>query len=135
MLIASCTRRTCGPWLASAWSTTFCISARPAPRDCTSGRTVIGSADHEPMLVVPAHTQIEFSARATDVIHSFWIPSERFKRDAFPDRTTRFDLVFEHVGETVGHCAEFCGLRHADMNFNVRVLSPADFRAWAGGKG
>ena len=99
-----------------------------------SGRTVIGSPSREPTLVVPAHTQIEFSARATDVMHSFWIPSERFKRDAFPDRTTRFDLVFEHVGETVGHCAEFCGLRHADMNFNVRVLSPAGFRAWTGGR-
>jgi len=99
-----------------------------------SGRSVVGSVRQEPTLVVPAHTEIQFTERSTDVIHSFWIPTERFKRDAFPDRTTRFDLVFDHVGTTVGHCAEFCGLRHSDMNFKVRVLSPAAFRAWLGGQ-
>jgi cytochrome c oxidase subunit 2 len=97
-----------------------------------TGRTIVGTDTHVPTLVVPAHTQIEFTESSPDVIHSFWIPTEKFKRDAFPDRTTRFDLVFDHLGVEAGHCAEFCGLRHADMNFRVRVVTPSAFRTWLG---
>lgn len=39
-------------------------------------------------LVVPEDTPIEFRHTSADVIHSFWIPALRFKRDAFPGRTT-----------------------------------------------
>lgn len=93
-------------------------------------RTIVGGPDFEPVLTVPAKETVEFSGRSSDVIHSFWVPDERFKRDLFPFRTTRFDLVFDRVGTHPGHCAEFCGLRHADMNFRVRVLSAPDFRTW-----
>jgi cytochrome c oxidase subunit II len=95
-----------------------------------TGRTVIGGPNTYPVLVVPAHEVVQFRATSTDVIHSFWVPDERFKRDAFPYRTTRFDLVFDRLGTHPGHCAEFCGLRHADMNFRVRVVPPDQFRAW-----
>jgi cytochrome c oxidase subunit 2 len=96
--------------------------------------TVIGGPDSEPVLTVPAGEVVRFTGTSDDVIHSFWVPDERFKRDLFPNRTTTFDLVFDHLGTHPGHCAEFCGLRHADMNFRVRVLSPADFRAWLAGQ-
>ena len=35
----------------------------------------------------------------------------------------------------VGHCAEFCGLRHAEMRFNVEVLPPGRFDGWANRNG
>jgi cytochrome c oxidase subunit 2 len=98
--------------------------------DYDNGRSVLGTRDTLPTLVVPVQTLIRFTATSTDVIHSFWIPSERFKRDAFPYRTTTFDLVFEHEGTLIGHCAEFCGLRHTNMDFYVRVVSAEAFRAW-----
>ncbi len=91
------------------------------------GVSVVGTRDNPPTLVVPT-----FSATSHDVIHSFWIPSERFKRDAFPKRTTRFDLVFDKLGESTGRCAEFCGLRHSDMTFHVQVVTQDRFRAWIG---
>jgi cytochrome c oxidase subunit 2 len=94
------------------------------------GRSVLGTRDQLPTLVVPVNTLIRFTARSDDVIHSFWIPDLRFKRDAFPNRTTTFDLVFDRVGTLVGHCAEFCGLRHANMDFVVRVVSADAFRTW-----
>jgi heme/copper-type cytochrome/quinol oxidase subunit 2 len=94
------------------------------------GITITGARDRIPTLVVPAGERVEFTATSTDVIHSFWVPDERFKRDAFPDRTTRFDLIFDS-GDHLGHCAEFCGLRHADMDFHVRAVPPAEFRRWA----
>jgi cytochrome c oxidase subunit 2 len=99
--------------------------------DYPGGRSVLGTRDQLPTLVVPVNTLIRFTATSTDVIHSFWIPDVRFKRDAFPNRTTTFDLVFDHLGTLIGHCAEFCGLRHANMDFFVRVVSAAEFRTWA----
>lgn len=94
--------------------------------------SVIGSVSREPQLVVPVHRDVQFIERSADVIHSFWVPSERFKRDAFPNRTTRFDLAFPRIGTFPGRCAEFCGLHHADMNFSVKVVSEADFKTWLG---
>jgi cytochrome c oxidase subunit II len=92
--------------------------------------SVIGGPDSEPVLVVPQHQVVLFTGRSDDVIHSFWVPDERFKRDVFPRRTTRFELTFDRLGTHPGHCAEFCGLKHADMNFRVRVVRPDEFRRW-----
>jgi cytochrome c oxidase subunit 2 len=85
------------------------------------GRTVTGDDLHNPTLVVKAGRTIRFRMISRDVIHSFWIPSERFKRDAFPRRWTEFDLTFARPGIYVGRCAEFCGLQHAGMGFTVKA--------------
>ena len=82
------------------------------------------------MLVVPARETVEFAITSRDVIHAFWVPHLRFKRDAFPRLTTKFDLVFDKPGSYPGNCAEFCGLHHADMRFGVRVLPRAEFDEW-----
>ncbi len=93
-------------------------------------RAIVGTERREPTLVVPTRTRILFRLTARDVIHALWIPALRFKRDAFPERTTRFDLVFAKPGTYVGRCAEFCGLDHADMTFRVRALPRREFDAW-----
>jgi cytochrome c oxidase subunit 2 len=98
--------------------------------DYPNGRSVLGTRDRLPVLVVPVDTLIRFTATSQDVIHSFWIPDVRFKRDTFPNRTTTFDLVFDHEGDLLGHCAEFCGLRHTNMDFIVRVVGADAFRRW-----
>jgi len=85
------------------------------------GRTVTGDDLRIPTLQVKAGRTIRFRMISRDVIHSFWIPSERFKRDAFPERWTEFDLTFSKPGRYVGRCAEFCGLQHAGMNFVVNA--------------
>lgn len=95
-----------------------------------NGVSLAGSPQRPAQLVVPADTTVQFTMIGRDVIHSFWVPELRFKRDAFPKRETAFDLVFPDVGTFPGRCAEFCGLRHADMTFDVHVLSPEMFRAW-----
>jgi len=87
-----------------------------------------------PTLTVPSDTPIRFRGSSDDVIHSFYIPHERFKRDVFPGRTTTWTLSFSRQDEGMhrewGTCAEFCGAFHAYMKFDVEVVSPADFRAW-----
>jgi cytochrome c oxidase subunit 2 len=83
-------------------------------------------------LVVPAGVPVRFEQTSTDVIHAFWIPELRFKRDAFPGRVHRFVLDFPKPGIlSGGKCAEYCGLDHSYMTFTVRVMAPGEFRAWA----
>jgi cytochrome c oxidase subunit 2 len=89
-----------------------------------------GSSAHPAQLTVPTGTIVHFTGTSTDVIHSFWIPERRFKRDVFPRNNTRFDLSWPKPGFSRGECAEFCGLLHANMGFVVDALAPADFQAW-----
>jgi cytochrome c oxidase subunit II len=84
-------------------------------------------------LVAPVDRDIRFRLRSRDVLHSMYIPAERFKRYAFPDRWNTFDLQFGRLGTFLGECAQFCGWNHAYMRFTVRVLDGAGYAAWSGG--
>jgi cytochrome c oxidase subunit 2 len=95
-----------------------------------SGRVVLGTPARPPTLVLPVDTVVRFDGVSRDVIHSFWIPAAKFKRDEFPKRHTQFDLSFDRTGTYIGRCAEFCGLHHADMDFFVRVVTRAEFHSW-----
>jgi cytochrome c oxidase subunit 2 len=92
-----------------------------------SGRVVQGPS---PVLTVPAGQVVEFVLRSRDVVHSMWIPDQRFKRYAYPDRTSRFDLTFGSLGTENGLCAQFCGIDHDRMRFTVHVVSPDAFARW-----
>jgi cytochrome c oxidase subunit 2 len=94
------------------------------------GKTVLGTTEHVPTLVLPVGTVVRFDGISRDVIHSFWVPAARFKRDEFPKQHTKFDLSFDRVGTYIGRCAEFCGLRHTNMDFFVRVVPRAAFQRW-----
>jgi cytochrome c oxidase subunit 2 len=91
--------------------------------------TVVGDDRRPPTLVVPTDTTVRFNVESRDVIHAFWIPELRFKKDAFPDHVNSFDLVFDDE-EMVGRCAEFCGLAHGEMTFDVVAMSPIEFEDW-----
>ena len=90
---------------------------------------VSGYVGHQP-LVVPADRAIRFELTSRDVIHSMWIPQLRFKRDLIPGNVERVTLTFTQRGTFDGQCAEFCGLRHSEMTFRARVLSPSAFAGW-----
>jgi len=93
-------------------------------------QTAVGRAPAR--LVVPAGVPVQFEQTSTDVIHAFWIPELRFKKDAFPGRVHHFVLEFPKPGIlSGGKCAEYCGLDHSYMTFTVRVMEPGEFRAWA----
>ncbi len=88
-----------------------------------------GTVGRQP-LVLPAGEAIRFNLASQDVIHSLWIPEVRFKRDLIPGTVENVTLTFTRTGLFPGQCAEFCGLRHADMVFTVRAVSPEAFRRW-----
>jgi cytochrome c oxidase subunit 2 len=93
-----------------------------------------GTVGRQP-LVVPTGEAIRFNLVSLDVIHAFWIPELDYKHDLIPGSTQVTTLSFGRAGRFQGQCAEFCGLRHADMVFGVDAVSPARFSAWARGGG
>ncbi len=111
---------------ASKWEWTFTYPAYGfSIRSGTVGR--------QP-LVVPTGEPVRFNLTSADVIHSFWIPALRYKRDAIPGATEVATLMFSD-GVFAGQCAEFCGLRHADMIFVAHAVSRGAFATWAHSKG
>jgi cytochrome c oxidase subunit 2 len=79
---------------------------------------------------VPVNAQVQIELASHDVIHSFWVPNLNGKRDLIPGRTTAISLQPESTGVYRGFCAEFCGVQHANMNFELIVDSPQDFETW-----
>jgi cytochrome c oxidase subunit 2 len=65
-----------------------------------------------------------------DVIHSFWVPAFGGKLDLIPGRTNTLTLTPQTPGRFRGECAEFCGLQHAHMAFDVSVEDASNFDAW-----
>ena len=79
---------------------------------------------------VPVGRDVELLLEAGDVLHSFWVPGLAGKVDMVPGRTNRLVVHATRAGRFRGQCAEFCGLSHALMAFEVVVMEPAAFDAW-----
>lgn len=95
-----------------------------------------GSTNEVPVLVLPVNSTVLVDEHSEDVIHSFWVPQFLFKRDVIPygtNKTTRdnkFEFQPTAEGSFVGRCAELCGTYHAQMTFEVRVVSQQTFQAY-----
>jgi cytochrome c oxidase subunit 2 len=79
---------------------------------------------------VPVKRPVVLKVTSRDVIHSFWAPNLLGKRDLIPGYTTAIWLDVDRPGVFRGQCAEFCGLQHAHMAFDVIAQSEADFEQW-----
>jgi cytochrome c oxidase subunit 2 len=98
-----------------------------------SSVSITGKLGENPELVLPASSTVRFDLTALDVIHSFWIPAFRFKRDMIPGTPGSFRVDVADVAgyyPNSGVCAEFCGLDHSSMRFSVRILPPDEFEQW-----
>jgi cytochrome c oxidase subunit II len=85
--------------------------------------------DEIPTLYLPVNKRVQFDLTARDVIHSFWIPAFLMKMDTIPGLQNHFQVVPQVIGHYKGKCAELCGEYHAQMLFNVEVVSQADYDA------
>ena len=94
----------------------------------------LGTTSEIPVLVLPVGKRIEFDLASVDVVHAFWVPEFLFKRDVMPDpKANAQERSFQvteivRTGAFVGRCAEMCGTYHSMMNFELRVVSPNDFK-------
>jgi cytochrome c oxidase subunit 2 len=97
-------------------------------KDLKPGQPNIITADHE--MVVPVGKVVELDVVSQDVIHSFSVPSFGIKIDAIPGRLNKSWFKAEQEGMFYGQCSNICGIDHAFMPINVRVLSQPDYEAW-----
>jgi cytochrome c oxidase subunit 2 len=84
-------------------------------------------------LHVPVNRQVQFKMHAQDVIHSFWVPEWRIKKDTVPGITTTAIVTPDRVGTYQLICTELCGFGHASMRAKVVVEPPAKFQKWVAG--
>jgi cytochrome c oxidase subunit II len=78
-----------------------------------------------------AGTPYQFEMNAKDVLHSFWVPEFRMKRDLVPGLTTKVRVTPEKPGRYALACTELCGLGHSTMRAPVIVETQASFDRWA----
>lgn len=81
-------------------------------------------------LTVPVDTPIRITSISEDVIHSFYVPAFRLKRDILPGRYVQTWFKATQTGEFDWFCAEYCGTNHAGMIGKIVVLSGEDYGRW-----
>ena len=97
-----------------------------------AGDDYLLKVDHP--MVVPVDRKVRIITTAADVIHAFMVPSLGVKQDAIPGFVRDTWFRAEKTGDFYGQCAELCGKEHAYMPIHVKVLSQADYSAWAAAK-
>jgi cytochrome c oxidase subunit 2 len=82
-------------------------------------------------MVVPAGRYVRYYTAAADVIHSFAVPAFGIKTDAVPGRLNEGWFLVDQPGVYYGQCSELCGVNHAFMPIEVRVVPQAQFDRWS----
>jgi heme/copper-type cytochrome/quinol oxidase subunit 2 len=80
-------------------------------------------------LILPVGIPIRLSVSATDVIHSWAIPSFGVKLDACPGRTNTVTFTIKRQGLYYGQCSEICGSNHAFMPIQIKAVHLVDFNS------
>lgn len=70
-----------------------------------------------------------FHLVSSDVLHSFYIPSMRVKRDVVPGRINTVWFEPKDIGDYHLFCAEYCGQDHSAMRAVVHVVSPEKYKS------
>lgn len=73
------------------------------------------------VLHLPKGKPVVFLLQSRDVLHSFYLPKMRIKKDVVPGRTTKVWCTATRSGDYVLYCAEYCGTRHSGMRAPVKV--------------
>jgi cytochrome c oxidase subunit 2 len=98
-------------------------------------------------MVVPVSRPVKMVMSSQDVLHSFFIPEFRVKRDLVPgmyssvwfealETTSTYNAKDNKVtGEPLDlFCTEYCGTSHSQMLAKIHIVSDADYAAFIEGK-
>nr|YP_009499395.1 cytochrome c oxidase subunit II [Ganisa cyanogrisea]AWT58426.1 cytochrome c oxidase subunit II [Ganisa cyanogrisea] len=86
--------------------------------------------DVDNRIVLPMNNQIRIMVTATDVIHSWTIPSLGVKVDANPGRLNQTNFYLNRPGIFYGQCSEICGANHSFMPIVIESISVKNFINW-----
>ena len=105
------------------------------PEDQAKAQNVPFRLAADEPIVVPVGKVVRVLVTASDVIHSFALPAFGLKTDAVPGRVNETWFRAERTGIFYGQCSELCGVDHAFMPIEIRVVTEAEFAAWVASKG
>nr|YP_009499421.1 cytochrome c oxidase subunit II [Oberthueria jiatongae]AWT58465.1 cytochrome c oxidase subunit II [Oberthueria jiatongae] len=86
--------------------------------------------DVDNRIILPMNNQIRIMVTATDVIHSWTIPSLGIKVDANPGRLNQTNFFINRPGIFYGQCSEMCGANHSFMPIVIEWISIKNFINW-----
>lgn len=122
------------------WGFTGYMNLTTAPEDAYEVRVVAKSwfwefhYDNGNMSIgelnIPVDRPIKLVMSSDDVIHSFYVPDYRVKRDVLPNRYTSLWFEATETGESIIFCTEYCGTQHSNMDAKVIVQTQEEFDRW-----
>nr|ATR80940.1 cytochrome c oxidase subunit II [Cricula trifenestrata] len=86
--------------------------------------------DVDNRIILPMNNQIRIMITASDVIHSWTIPSLGIKVDANPGRLNQTNFFINRPGIFFGQCSEICGANHSFMPIVIESISIKNFINW-----
>jgi cytochrome c oxidase subunit 2 len=82
------------------------------------------------VLTLPVGKEVDLRLRSFDVIHGFFIPAMRLKQNAVPGLVLHVHFTPITVGTYPILCSQVCGLGHARMQAQLRVVSQDAYQDW-----
>jgi cytochrome c oxidase subunit 2 len=84
-------------------------------------------------LHVPLGRPVKLTMTSEDVIHDFFVPAFRVKKDVLPGRFTTLWFEATKIGTFHLFCAQYCGAFHAGMIGSIVVQQPDEYERWLAG--
>ncbi len=84
-------------------------------------------------LHVPVNRPVKLIMTSQDVIHDFFIPAFRVKKDVLPDRYTSIWFEATETGKFHIFCAQYCGMGHSHMGGWIYVMPETEYQKWLSG--
>lgn len=122
-------------WAADLYAKLF-VAPPDAEQVAVVAKQWIWKAEHRAgqrevnVLHVPLGRPVQLVMTSEDVIHSFFVPAFRIKRDVLPGRYTTIWFTPDRVGTYHLFCAEFCGTDHSRMGGDIVVMPQPAYAAW-----
>jgi len=86
--------------------------------------------DTDNRVILPINNQIRLLISASDVLHSWTIPSLGVKVDATPGRLNQTNFSINRPGLYFGQCSEICGANHSFMPIVIERIPSNYFIKW-----
>jgi len=125
------------------WSSTLYFRNSEAPKGSleifVTGKQWMWKAEHPEgqreinELHVPLGRPVKLTMTSEDVIHDFFVPAFRVKKDVLPGRYTSLWFEPTQVGTFHLFCAQYCGAFHAGMIGAIIVQEPDAYASWLAG--
>lgn len=81
-------------------------------------------------VILPFNNQVLLIITATDVIHSWAIPSINLKCDTIPGQINNILIKSNKIGISFGQCSEVCGVNHRFIPIIIETVSIKEFVKW-----